>query len=61
MIQVTRNLKALAKYPMLRPDEIAQSAQLAEETRSNSNALYRRAAGPEVGEGSYGALSSALL
>ena len=31
--QVARSLKALAKYPALRPDEIAQFAQLAEEAR----------------------------
>ena len=30
--QVARSLKALAKYPGLRPDEIALFAQLAEET-----------------------------
>ena len=35
--QVARSLKALAKYPALRPDEIAQFAHLAEETRSATN------------------------
>ena len=35
--QVQRSLKALAKYPALRPDEIAQFAQLAEETRAATN------------------------
>lgn len=35
--QVRRNLKALAKYPALRPDEIAQFARLAEETRAATN------------------------
>ena len=35
--QVARSLKSLAKYPALRPDEIAQFAQLAEETRSATN------------------------
>ena len=35
--QVARSLKALAKYPALRPDEIAQFAQLAEEARAASN------------------------
>jgi len=29
--QVAHSLKALAKYPVLRPDEIAQFAELAEE------------------------------
>ena len=35
--QVARSLKSLAKYPALRPDEIAQFAQLAEEARSATN------------------------
>lgn len=35
--QVARSLKELAKFPVLRPDEIAQFAQLAEETRSATN------------------------
>ena len=35
--QVARSLKALAKYPALRPDEITQFAQLAEETRAATN------------------------
>ena len=34
--EVTRNLRALARYPALRPVEIAQFAQLAEEARSTS-------------------------
>lgn len=32
--QVARSLKALAKYSALRPDQIAQFAQVAEETRA---------------------------
>ena len=35
--QVARSLKARAKYPALRPDEIAHFAQLAEETRAATN------------------------
>jgi hypothetical protein len=35
--EVTRNLRALAKYPALRPVEIAQFSQLAEEARSATN------------------------
>ena len=35
--QVARSLKALAKYPALRPAEIARFAQLAEETRAATN------------------------
>ena len=35
--QVACSLKALAKYPALRPEEIAQFAQLAEETRAATN------------------------
>jgi hypothetical protein len=35
--QVARSLKALVKYPALRPDEIAHFAQLAEETQAATN------------------------
>ena len=35
--QVARSLKALAKYPALRTDEIAQFAELAEESRAATN------------------------
>ena len=51
--QVARSLKALAKYPALRPDEIAQSAQLAEESRAatNSHSLDMLAAVEIAGAG----------
>lgn len=47
--QVARGLKALAKYAALRPDEITQFAQLAEETRAATNShLLDMLAGIEI-------------
>jgi hypothetical protein len=47
--QVARSLKALAKYPALRPDEITQFAQLAEESRAATNShLLDMLAGIEI-------------
>jgi hypothetical protein len=38
--QVARSLKTLARYPALRPAEVTQFAQLAEESRAATNSHF---------------------